>query len=112
MCTSIPPAPQITGDVMGRLLPHDRVSDGRVASVTPPAITLAVALAVTLACEPVMQARASVSDVPDAARPSDPRLWASTDQSAGGRQGWPLRRLGRARAVYDRDPGGVQAAAL
>ena len=29
-----------------------------------------------------------------------------------GRQGRPLRRLGRARAVRDRDPGGVQAAAL
>jgi hypothetical protein len=29
-----------------------------------------------------------------------------------GRLGRPLRRLGRARAVRDRDPGGVQAAAL
>jgi hypothetical protein len=29
-----------------------------------------------------------------------------------GRQGRPLRRLGRARAVRDRDPGGVQIAAL
>jgi hypothetical protein len=29
-----------------------------------------------------------------------------------GRQGRPLRRLGRARAVRDRDPGGVQVAAL
>ena len=29
-----------------------------------------------------------------------------------GRPGRPLRRLGRARAVRDRDPGGVQAAAL
>jgi len=51
MCTSIPPAPQITRDLIGRVLPHDRVSGGRVASVTPPAVTLAVTLAVTRACD-------------------------------------------------------------
>jgi hypothetical protein len=51
MCTSIPPAPQITRDLIGRVLPHDRVSGGRVASVTPPAVTLAVTLAITLACD-------------------------------------------------------------
>jgi hypothetical protein len=33
------------------------------------------------------------------------------EQDTGGRQGPPPRRLGRARAVRDRDPGGVQPAA-